>query len=207
MKKLLLSFMLLALLNGVGFAAKHTITNVGTTFSPDSIGIAVGDTVTFTISSSHNAVEVTKATWDADGITPKAGGFNVPYGGGSVSFATAGIRYYVCQTHASLGMKGIINVGNVNAISTVTSDIPAISVYPDPSVDFFTVSYSLGIGSAISIKLINIAGVEVRDLYNDYQIAGDYKQIFYIANGLSEGIYFISINSANGSTVKKLLIR
>ncbi len=91
-------------------AAVHEILSSGFTFSPSSITITSGDTVVFTISLSHNAVEVSQATWDVNGTTPLGGGFSVPFGGGSVVLTAVGTRRYVCTNHAGSGMKGTITV-------------------------------------------------------------------------------------------------
>lgn len=89
------------------WATKHTITNSGFTFVPSTLNVTVGDTVVFQIGGTHNAVEVSQATYDARGITSN-GGFNVPFGGGEIVITEAKTYYYVCQPHAALDMIGII---------------------------------------------------------------------------------------------------
>jgi plastocyanin len=86
------------------------VTNVGFAFSPDEITINAGDTVDFQIGGSHNVVEVSEGTWNADGTTSN-GGFSLPFGGGMVTLDDPGTYYYVCQPHVgSFGMKGKIIV-------------------------------------------------------------------------------------------------
>ena len=87
----------------------HTVMNMGFSFSPSLLTINAGDTVRFNLDSNHNAVEVSQTTWNANGNTPN-GGFSVGFGGGDVVFNTPGTFYYVCQPHASGGMKGRIVV-------------------------------------------------------------------------------------------------
>lgn len=91
-------------------AMTFTVTNQGFTFSPSSLQVRPGDTVTWSLASIHNVVEVTEATYNANGSTPKAGGFSLPFGGGSFTFNTEGTYYYVCSPHAGQGMKGNITV-------------------------------------------------------------------------------------------------
>ncbi|HYQ85642.1 MAG TPA: plastocyanin/azurin family copper-binding protein [Bacteroidota bacterium] len=92
-----------------GLATVHTISNSGFTFSPNNVTIVSGDTVQFVIAAMHDAVEVSKATWDVNGNTSN-GGFMVPFGGGTIVLTDTGTHYYVCEPHASIGMKGIIAV-------------------------------------------------------------------------------------------------
>lgn len=139
MKRILLSlFLVLSYISG--YSTTWTITNSGTTFSPATTTITIGDDVNFNLETIHNAVEVSQATWNVNGNTPLAGGFQVPFGGGLVQASQLGIgtHYYVCAPHASLGMKGTIVVQN-------TTDIPGnifrqdLSVYPNPSEDLMTI--------------------------------------------------------------------
>jgi len=80
-------------------------------FTPEDLVIAVGDTVRFEMSSSHNAVEVSQATYESGGLTPLDGGFNIGFGQtGEVVFSEVGVHYFVCQPHAGRGMVGTIRV-------------------------------------------------------------------------------------------------
>ena len=86
-----------------------TVTNAGLTFTPADITVEVGDTVNWNIAANHNAVEVSEATWNANGTTPN-GGFSVDFGGGAVMFNAPGTYWYVCQPHAGQSMKGRVFV-------------------------------------------------------------------------------------------------
>ena len=138
MKKII-SLLVLSVISTVSYCTTWQITNVGTTFSPSTVTIHLGDSVNFTLESIHNAVEVSQATWNADGNTPLPGGFSVPFGGGMLVPAQlpTGTHYYVCSTHASLGMKGIITVQN-NAGIAGNQLAPTISVYPNPANNLLT---------------------------------------------------------------------
>ena len=110
--KLILLSIVFALLTAISFSTTITVINSGYTFSPDTITISVGDTVYFDLASAHNATEVSQSTWNNNGNTALSGGFQTNYGGGLVLPAqlAAGTHYYVCQPHASMGMKGVIIV-------------------------------------------------------------------------------------------------
>lgn len=107
MKTILINAVLILAAVSMGFGTTHIIASAGFTFSPDSLTVAVGDTITFSLPLMHNAAEVSFATWNADDTT-RNGGFWVPFGGGSIVLSDTGTHFYVCQAHASLGMKGII---------------------------------------------------------------------------------------------------
>jgi plastocyanin len=86
----------------------YTITTVGMSFSPDTIICDVGDTINFILGGYHNAVEVSDSTWLANGNTSN-GGFSFGYGATGMFIPDqCHTYYYVCQPHASSGMKGVI---------------------------------------------------------------------------------------------------
>lgn len=99
------------------FATTTTVTNSGNTFVPADITITQGDTVNFSITNAHDVVEVSQATYNANGNTSN-GGFSLPFGGGTLIGLAPGTYYYVCTPHASLGMKGTITVNAAPSTGT-----------------------------------------------------------------------------------------
>ena len=124
-------------------SAANQITNVGFTFSPASLTIAAGENVTFVLEGIHNVVEVSQATWNANGNTALPGGFTLPFGGGELlpSQLPVGTHYYVCGPHASMGMKGVIIVGTPTGIEDISGQMD-ISVFPNPAIDLITIKAS-----------------------------------------------------------------
>ena len=105
-------------------ATIHTVTTPGFNFSPSTLNIALGDTVEFSIGTAHNVLEVSQATWNANGNTPLPGGFSLPFGGGTLMLQNSGTYYYVCEPHAGGGMKGTITVVDFS-IQTGTLSAPS----------------------------------------------------------------------------------
>ena len=116
--------MAFALYSIVASSTITTITNSnsGLAFSPASVTINIGDSVNFVLTSIHTVVEVSQATWNANGTTPLSNGFSKGSGGGMVLPAklTLGTHYYVCGNHASFGMKGVIIVQDPSTQYTVS---------------------------------------------------------------------------------------
>lgn len=139
MKKLIFSLLLFSL-GMASFCTTWTITSVGSTFSPATVTIHLGDSVNFALAASHDALEVSQATWNTSGTTPLAGGFQTPFGGGLVlpSQLGVGTHYYVCTSHVTLGMKGIIIVQNNSGIADNKLQA-GISVYPNPANNLMTI--------------------------------------------------------------------
>jgi plastocyanin len=180
----------------ISIHAKNEITNVGFTFNPTTLTIVPGENVTFTLEAAHNAVEVSKDTWDANGNTPLAGGFSVPFGGGEVFPAQlpAGTHYYVCTPHAGAGMKGIIIVGTPTGIEDkiIQADF---SVFPNPATDRITVKA----GSNLLGTQYSITDQNGNQMLTG-KIAGEIT-IVSIAR-LKAGIYFLRVEGEKRRSFK-----
>lgn len=214
MKKIFLCVFLLMIFTSFGYSKQYTITNSGFSFSPSTLTINVGDTVNFTLSSIHNAREVDQATWNANDNTSN-GGFTTPDGGGMVIFNQAGTIYYVCEYHASMGMKGIITVSSATGINSASNSLPLKYIlmqnFPNPFNPSTIISYALPYESRVSLKIYDLVGRQLSELVNKVEPAGFYNINFHPAN-LASGIYFYRIDatSADGqrkfSSTKKMII-
>tara|TARA_B110000858_G_scaffold194023_1_gene247658 strand:- start:1645 stop:5328 length:3684 start_codon:yes stop_codon:yes gene_type:complete len=109
MKKINYIFIIISLFfNSLSADTITTAPNVNNTFFPDTLIVYVGDTVTFIMGPSHNAVEVSENTWLNDGTTSN-GGFDITYGQtGTFIPLIDQTYYYVCQPHVLMGMKAVI---------------------------------------------------------------------------------------------------
>jgi plastocyanin len=186
MKKTLF-LLLLFLLSSAVYSTTWIITNSGYTFTPASVTITFGDDVNFTLESIHNAVEVTKATWDVNGNTALAGGFQTSLGGGLVPSSQLGVgtHYYVCSPHASLNMKGVIIVQSITGIEKNKFQ-PDFSIYPNPSNNLITIKASNNLTGS-KYFLTDQQGREVLD----GKLVGEATLVD--VSQLSPGIYLIQI--------------
>ena len=130
----------------------QTITNSGLTFSPDTLQVTIGDTISFNISASHNAVEVSETTFNNNGSTSN-NGFNIPYGGVSWTADSIKTYYYVCQPHASAGMKGVIIVNPPACNKSLTQQSEGFD--PNPL-------YSTMLWSYDTLSLTNTSDCNIR---------------------------------------------
>jgi plastocyanin len=187
-------------------ATTYTITNVGTTFSPNTLTVKVGDTIDFTLEPAHNAVEVNKDVYDAGGNTSN-GGFSVPFGGGRIIMKNAGTFYFVCQPHAFIGMKGIITVtSNATLVTRVGNKPSLVNIFPNPSTGPVTIQYSLSNSSTVKIDLYDMMGRVVKNILSSDQSTGNYN-LSYNLDDVVSGKYFVRFSIGNQYDVQPLLIR
>jgi len=199
MKTILFSLVLVLSTTGA-FCTSWTITNSGNTFTPSIITITFGDDVTFNLATIHNALEVNQSTWNANGNTKLAGGFETAFGGGQVQSSQFGVgtHYYVCSPHASLGMKGTIVVQNATGIeeSRLPSDF---SIFPNPSSISVTIKAD-GNGIDSEYYIANLTGKKVAS-----GKLGDQITTIDISH-LIRGIYMIGMVNQRGRPVKLIKI-
>lgn len=114
-RSLLLSLGVTVCMAATATAANHsvTVTGEGTgspQFSPASINIQAGDTVTWTWSGFHN-VQSGNGLTPCDNTAPNFCSGSAQVGGSfSHTFTTAGSYPYVCIAHLAIGMTGVVNV-------------------------------------------------------------------------------------------------
>jgi plastocyanin len=189
-----------------------TITNSGFTYTPDNVSINLGDTVVFQLANIHDALEVSEATWNANGTTALPGGFSVPFGGGTVTGLSAGIHYYVCTVHAGLGMKGRITVNESSGITENDAGIKKFSIFPNPTTGKFMLQFNGPDGKPGSwtnttphttIEMYNILGEKVADLSDLITSSSDEINM----SSIPDGIYFIRMDDNNTIYTEKLIKR
>lgn len=194
MKKFIL-FIGLFICTTATFGTTWTVTAPGTFFSPSLITIVWGDTVIFNINGTHNAVEVSQTTWNANGSAPLPGGFALGFGGGTLFSATlsVGTHYYVCSPHVTSGMKGRIIVQSGTGIASNAAPASLIRTFPNP----FASKMIIEAPGIDVMNLHNILGEQV----NTFEIKNSYLPFEYSPGNLPNGVYFLSFMK-EGKTVE-----
>jgi plastocyanin len=188
-KSTLLLF-LLGMLSAPVFATKHTITNSGNRFSPATINAVVGDEVEFKLTNDHNAVEVSKSTWDAGGSASN-GGFQLPFGGGSITLTKAGTFYYVCEPHAELGMKGSITVTGSSAAFDPELARLDWTVAPNPMHSQAYISIHFERSAAAQWNLSDVLGRSIRT--SQFELKPGDNTLPLDAESAPPGIYMLQL--------------
>ncbi len=201
-----------------GSATTHTVVSSGYTFSPADVSFKLGDTLSFSLASIHDVVEVSQATWDANGSTSN-GGFETPYGGGTVVLTHTGTYYYVCATHVgSFGMKGTITVISAAGVKELPAEVPSEYAlrqnYPNPFNPTTIIGFALPAESRVSLRVYNLVGQAV-DVLADGTLGAGERSVEWNASSFPTGIYFARLEAIStgdphrtfSSVMKMALVR
>jgi plastocyanin len=189
-------------------AKVYVISNNYNAFSPTSVTIAVGDTVKFELTNTHNAVQVSKETYDKNDSVSN-GGFRTPYSGGMVKFDTVGTYYFVCTPHAYLDMKGIIVVKStttkVNSINGNTQS--QYTFYPNPTSDFVNVKTVLNAASDVSLHMYDMTGKLIQQYFDKDIQAGEFNRLYSFEKEIKPGKYIVELSYKQGSYSQIVVVK
>lgn len=109
----------------------------------------------------------------------------------------------------AVGFNGVIykkdNIVSVTQISTeVPTSINLYQNYPNPFNPETTIKFDISKSGFISLKVYDISGKEVQNLFNGVKEAGSYQLKFDGAN-LNSGVYFYKLMT-NGTTITKSMV-
>lgn len=95
---------------------------------------------------------------------------------------------------------------NGTAVQTPTEDNAEVNVFPNPVVDYFSVSFNLKKDAGVNVSLYDMQGRMVQTLYNGHTNAG--KQIFsFNQAALAPGIYMLEVTADGQPLLSKKLIQ
>ena len=173
------------------------------TYSPAEKTILVGDKVNFPASSFHPFTEVSKATWDVNGTSPKTGAFAVEVKQNfTQTFDKAGEYFYVCTNHGGGGMKGKITVNVPLGIINSSASSSDFKIFPNPSEESTTLIFKEGT-QVQSISLVNSQGIEVFS----NQVNSFIQEYTLNTSNLETGFYQVIISSSDKKLFSRIIIK
>jgi plastocyanin len=135
-----------ALVGGTALAADQAVAIGGFAFSPATITVSVGDTITWT----NNDPQTHTAT--ADDASWNSG--NIAGGGGtkSVTFTTAGTFPYHCAIHSPM-------TGSVTVTAAAPAPAAGATTPPTDAAPISETARDSGDGSLVGLLMVALAGV------------------------------------------------
>ena len=114
-------------------------------------------------------------------------------------------HYSVESTDSSQRPQLVIKYSANTGINNLESDI-AVSVYPNPTSGYCTISIASTTVASISASLIDISGKEIKTLMNEQKTTGKLNYTFPTTD-IASGLYFIKLyNSEHQIAVRKVVV-
>ncbi len=114
---------------------------------------------------------------------------------GAVYYRLKHVDYNQTAEYSSVIVLHIVKAGGV-AITTVS---------PNPFGDRITVQYSTGVNGAVTVRLLNMHGVEVSQTHVE-AVRGD-NTVSFSTDAIAQGMYLLRIENANQAVTNKVLIK
>ncbi len=100
-----------------------------------------------------------------------------------------------------------INMTGVLGITDQTLNEANVSIYPNPTGQTATLSYTLNKKGDVKISLVDVLGKKIMEVNNLSQVEGHYTfEISKQALDLQNGVYFVKFSIDNAAVTKKLVI-
>jgi plastocyanin len=187
-------------------ATKHTVTTSGSAYSPAILTVHVGDTVSISASVVHPLLQVSKTTWQSNGVTPLPNGFGLQTKVVTFKVTSTDTIYYICEAHVEFGMKGRVIVAPSSGINESPVDTESVTIYPNPVTSTGTVKISSFGTNPVSVYLYGINGQLEKDLSRDLtMVNGDLYVKFDIQN-LASGNHFIMVADGKNRIAQKFAV-
>ncbi|MBK9731657.1 MAG: T9SS type A sorting domain-containing protein [Chitinophagaceae bacterium] len=188
----------------VATATTHIITVTNFQFSPDTLTVAGGDTITWQWESGFH-------TTTANGIPEGAEQWNELLDSMHTSFtyiATVPGTYHYISVPDLPSMTGTFTIPGAEvgiddvALSLVSFDLVSNLVH-----DEVFISYTVLANTSIDVALYNISGVRLQTLLHEKVTVGKYQSSFYFNQTFPAGMYFIRMQSGSSFTTRRMMIQ
>lgn len=119
-----------------------------------------------------------------------------------VDFVNNGKIFYRLK---QIDYNGSFDYSNIIEVNAIPTSFNLLQNFPNPFNPVTKISYSLPTKTFMSLKVYDIDGNEVAQLFEGYQEAGNHLTLFDGSN-LSSGVYFYRLSSPSFSESKKLIL-
>ena len=101
-----------------------------------------------------------------------------------------------------------VPVNKTASTTTYTEDklLSNVQVYPNPVIDQINLKYSISKASNVNIKIMDVLGNEVINLFSQHVEPGEFKAVYTLKGKLNSGFYFVRVVVGTESVIKRISI-
>jgi plastocyanin len=182
-----------------GWATEWHVTVQNFSFSPGTIDIQVGDTVVWTnVQGFHNVHHLGTPSLFGNAAA------NAPWTYTFVFNLPEGTYDYDCVIHGFQGHVIVhpLSVPESHAVGPVSQFVLAQN-YPNPFNPSTTIQFTVPFDASVSLRVYNVLGQEVRQLYSGHLVAGTYN-VSFDGESLPSGLYFYRLTTPTMTLVRTM---
>jgi plastocyanin len=186
-------------------ATNHVIQAGGFSFTPSSLSVTVGDTITWMwISGTHT----TTSTQVPSGALTWGAPLDVSDTFFVYKITTAGQYNYECTFHVAMGMTGTFHANPIG-IKPISEIIPEkfklYQNYPNPFNPSTIIKFDIASNTQVKLSVFNMIGSEMAVLVNENLQPGAYS-VDWNASKYSSGTYFYKLETPTFQETKRLIL-
>ncbi|MEP7128664.1 MAG: T9SS type A sorting domain-containing protein [Chitinophagales bacterium] len=197
----LLSF--ITLISSFATATTHIITVTDFQFSPDTMTVASGDTVTWQWQSGFH-------TTTANGIPEGAEQWNELLDSLHTSFTyvvtVAGTYHYISVPDLPT-MTGTFTLPGLVGIDPLNNSLFTFAIEGNLVQNQINISYSSAINVQTDIALYNLSGIRLQTLLHENIPTGKHENIFALLEDFPVGMYLVIMRAENVFLTRKIVIQ
>lgn len=184
------------------FSTTHTINFGGTSFTPNTLEVAVGDTIVWNGNFGFHEIQSTSV--------PSGAAMWGPTTSDQTSLiyvvTVAGSYAYQCNIHGSMGMTGTFTTVTAGVPNVVSNSAATLEKsFPNPSTGRTTIRYTLTNSSDVSLKIFDLNGKEMKQLVNQYQNSGTHETVFD-GSALPAGSYTYQLKTGDAILSQQMIL-
>ncbi|MDX2171721.1 MAG: T9SS type A sorting domain-containing protein [Bacteroidota bacterium] len=175
-------------------------------WSSTLVTVNVNDVVTFGAGGTCPLVEVSQATWMANGTASLVGGFGIKNTSYSFTITALTSNTIYFASTANGNAKGRIVKAGSTGISSISNLLTQVSLFPNPVSDDEIKIITPSNLNDVTLKLINVNGQEIELSSSSVQASQSSVITAVLPISIDNGVYFIEVSTANERVYKKVVI-
>ena len=109
-------------------------------------------------------------------------------------------------TLPKLSVTAVLLKGSANSTAELNTEIASVKLFPNPSDQFSTLSFSLKSEREVCVQLLDVQGKLVKTILNEKTNRGTHN-LTIRTDDLSEGVYLVKISLGEDMIQRKLMVR
>jgi hypothetical protein len=171
-------------------------------WSSTLVTVNVNDVVTFGAGGTCPLVEVSQATWMANGTTSLATGFGIKNTSYTFTITALTSNTIYFASTANGNAKGRIVKAGSTGLSSINNQLTQVSLFPNPVASEVNIIVPSSVKD-VTLKLIGINGKEIE--LPSSSVQGSVITAI-LPSSIGNGVYFIEVSTANERVYKKVVI-